>query len=335
MPLREREKVQKMLRRQLIILAILSTSAYAELLPERFGNYTRDAMKPIAVSDRPIWDEYGFDAAEQATYKSGSNRMEATAYRLKDPTGALAVFEWLRPADAKPLKLAAYAAASGNNSLILMGNYVLSFQGNRPTPADLKQIFIYLPKYDQSSLPSLRNNVPMNNLIANSERYVLGPAALQKFEPRIAPSLAAFHLGAEAQLARYKTKNGESQLAIFTYPTPQMARERLGAFQKIAGVVAKRSGPLVAVIVSPADADDAERLLAQVKYEPAIIWSQKIPEPQGNPGDLLMGIGVLSGVLIVLSLLFGFFLGGFRVALARFGLGSARETFTSLHLGKK
>ena len=107
------------------------------------------------------------------------------------------------------------------------------------------------------------------------------------------------------------------------------------AFQKIAGVLAKRSGPLVAVIVSPADLDDAERLLAQVKYEPAIIWSQKIPEPQGNPGDLLMGIGVLSGVLIVLSLLFGFFLGGFRVALARFGLGSARETFTSLHLGKK
>ncbi len=335
MPLREREKVQKMLRRQLVILAVLATSARAELLPERFGNYTRDAMKPITVADRQIWDEYGFDAAEQATYKSGANRMEATAYRLKDPTGALAVFEWLRPAGATPLKLAAYAAAYGNSSLILMGNYVLSFQGNRPTPADLKQIFFYLPKYDQSSLPSLRNYVPAMHLIANSERYVLGPAALQKFEPRIAPSLAAFHLGAEAQLARYKTKNGESQLAIFTYPTPQMARERLDAFQKVAGVVAKRSGPLVAVIVSPADADDAERLLAQVKFEPEIIWSQKIPEPQGNPGDMLVGIGALSAVLIVLSVLFGFFLGGFRVALARFGIGSARESFTSLHIRKE
>ena len=335
MPLREREKVQKMLRRQLLILAILATSAHAELLPERFGNYTRDAMKPITVADRPIWDEYGFDAAEQATYKSGTNRMEATAYRLKDPTGALAVFEWLRPAEATPLKLAAYAAAYGNSSLILMGNYVLSFEGNRPTPADLKQIFIYLPKYDQSSLPSLRNNVPVNHLIANSERYVLGPAALQKFEPRIAPSLAAFHLGAEAQLARYQTKNGESQLAIFTYPTPQMARERLDAFQKIAGVIAKRSGPLVAVIVSPPDADDAERLLSQVKFEPEIIWNQKIPEPQGNAGDMLMGISVLSAVLIGLSVLFGFFLGGFRVALARFGIGSARETFTSLHIRKE
>ncbi len=335
MPLREREKVQKMLRRQLVILAFLASAAHAELLPERFGNYTRGAMKPIAVPDRPIWDEYGFDAAEQATYTSGANRMDATAYRLKDPTGALAAFEWLRPADATPLKLAEYAAAYGNSSLILMGNYLLSFQGNRPTPADLKQIYIYLPKYDQSSLPALRNYVPATHLIANSERYVLGPAALQKFEPRIPPSLAAFHLGAEAQLARYKTKNGESQLAIFTYPTPQMARERLDAFQKIAGVVAKRSGPLVAVIVSPADADDAERLLALVRFEPEITWSQKIPTPQGNPGDMLVGIGVLSGVLIVLSVLFGFFLGGFRVALARFGIGRAHETFTSLHIGKE
>ena len=335
MPLREREEVQKMLRLKLVILAVLTVSARAELLPERFGNYTRGAMKPIAVADRPVWDEYGFDAAEQATYESGANRMVATAYRLRDPTGALAAFQWLCPAEATPLKLAEYAAGYGNSSLILMGNYVLSFERNRPTPTDLKQIFVYLPKFDQSSLPTLRNYVPPDHLIANSQRYVLGPAGLQKFEPRIAPSLAAFHLGAEAQLARYKTKNGESKLAVFSYPTPQMARERLDAFQKVDGVVAKRSGPLVAVIVSPPDADDAERILAQVKFEPEIIWSQKIPKPQGNPGDMLMGICILAAVLIGLSVLFGFFLGGFRVALARFGIGSAHDAFTSLQIGKK
>src|SRR6185436_14584235 len=113
---------------------------------------------------------------EQATYKSGANQLTAKAYRLKDPTGALAAFEWLRPADATALKLAPYAASSGNRSLVLMGNYVLSFEGNRPTPEDLKQIFVFLPKYDQSSLPALRNYVPTNRLIVNSERYVLGPA---------------------------------------------------------------------------------------------------------------------------------------------------------------
>jgi hypothetical protein len=324
-----------MLRRQLLILAAIAISANAALLPERFGNYTRGDLKPVTMADRPVWDEYGFDTAEQAVYKSGGNELTAVAYRLKDPTGALAAFELLRPAEATPLKLAEYAVAYGNNSLLVMGNYVLSFQGNRPTPADLKQIFVYLPKYDQSSLPALRNFVPASHLIPNSERYVLGPASLQKFEPRIAPSMAAFHLGAEAQLARYRTGNGESQLALFTYPTPQMARERLEAFQKIEGAVVKRVGPLLAVIVSPPNADDAEIVLAQVKYEPAITWSEKIPKPQGNPGDMLMGICVLAGVLIVLSVLFGFFLGGFRVAMARFGIGHAHESFTSLDLSKK
>ncbi|MEO8131415.1 MAG: DUF6599 family protein [Bryobacteraceae bacterium] len=324
-----------MLRRKLLIFAVLCGSAHGALLPEWFGNYKRTEIKPVVLPDRRVWDEYGFDAAEQAVYRSGANKMLTTAYRLKDPTGALAAFQWLRPDDATPLKLAEYAAGYGDSSLLLMGNYVLSFQGNRPTPADLKQIFVYLPRYDQSSLPSLRNHLPADHLIVNSQRYVLGPASLQKFEPRIAPSLAAFHLGAEAQLARYKTKNGESQLAVFSYPTPQMARERVDAFHKIDGVVAKRSGPLVAVIVSPPDADDAERILSQVRFEQEITWSQKIPKPQGNPGDMLMGICILAAVLIGLSVLFGFFLGGFRVALARFGIGSAHDAFTSLQIGKK
>src|SRR5437879_1220450 len=114
-----------MLRRNLLVLFALAVTAKADLLPERFGNYTRDALKPVTVTDRPVWDEYGFDTAEQATYKSGGNQLVATAYRLKDPTGAFAAFEWLRPAEATPLKLAEYAAAAGDTSFVLMGNYVL------------------------------------------------------------------------------------------------------------------------------------------------------------------------------------------------------------------
>ena len=327
-----------MLWRFSLISTIFLASLYAELLPERFGNYARESIKPPVLKDRAVWDEYGFDTAEQAVYKSGGNQLTATAYRLKDPTGAFAAFQWLRPADSaalKPIEHVGHGTASGNANLFQMGNYLLSFEGNRPSPTDLKQIFAYLPKFDQSSLPALSSYMPGRNLVLNSERYVLGPESLQKFEPRISPSIAAFHMGAEAQLARFRTRNGESQLAIFSYPTPQIARERLDAFQKIPGAVVKRSGPLVAAIISPSNADDAERLLAEVKYEPTVTWSEKIPKPQGNPGDMLMGICILAAVLIALSVLFGFFLGGFRVALARFGIGSARDSFTSLDLSKK
>ena len=239
MPLRKREKIQEMLWRKLVIFAIFTAALNAALLPERFGKYMRGDTKPVTVSDRPVWDEYGFDAAESAPYKSETAKTAVTAYRLKDPTGALGAFQWLRPAAAKPLKLTEYAASYGDASLILLGNYVLLFEGYQPTLLDLKQFAAFLPRYDQSSLPAIRGYVPTNHLIANSQRFVTGPASLQQFEPRISPSTAGFHFGAEAQLARYKTKNGESQLALFSYPTPQMARERQDAFQKIEGAVVK------------------------------------------------------------------------------------------------
>ena len=144
-------------------------------MPERFGNYTRGDVQAVTLTDRPVWDEYGLDKAEKATYKSGGNQLVMTAYRLKDPTGALAAFEWVRPVEATPLKLSEYSAGYGNNTFVQMGNYLLSFQGNRPTPADLKQILVFIPKYDQSSLPALRTHVPATHLIPNSEKYVLGP----------------------------------------------------------------------------------------------------------------------------------------------------------------
>ena len=93
-----------------------------------------------------------------------------------------------------------------------------------------------------------------NGLIPNSERYILGPVSLARFEPRIAPSLAAFHLGTEAQLGRYRTPKGDLTLAIFSYPTPNIARERQEEFPKVPGTIAKRSGPLVGVVVQPPDA---------------------------------------------------------------------------------
>ena len=83
----------------------------------------------------------------------------------------------------------------------------------------------------------------------NSERYILGPDGLAKFAPGIPPSVAAFHLGAEAQVAAFRAPAGEIRLAIFDYPTPQMAIQQYDGFAKLPGMMAKRSGPLVAVVL--------------------------------------------------------------------------------------
>ena len=62
--------------------------------------------------------------------------------------------------------------------------------------------------------------------------------------------------------------------------------------------MAKRSGPLVAVIVSPADPDAAERLLAQVSYQAEITRDEYVPTRRDNIGDLVINTFILIGILL-------------------------------------
>src|SRR5262249_46646532 len=223
--------------------------------------------------------------AEQAEY-DGPQKFTALAYRLQDSTAALGAYEWQRPADSKPSQLGKQVAEAPTQTILAHGNYLLVFQGYTPKIPELEALFQTFPKLDQSSLPALIEYLPHENLVPNSERYVIGPVGLKDFDPAIPASAAAFHLGSEAQIASFKAPGGEMKLAIFNYPTPNIARERLAEMQKLPGALAKRSGPLVAVILSPPSANDAEWLLSLVKYQATISWDQYVPTRRDNIGAL-------------------------------------------------
>jgi hypothetical protein len=122
------------------------------------------------------------------------------------------------------------------------------------------------------------------------------------------------------------------KLAVFSFPTPNIARERVAEMQKIPGALVKRSGPLVAVILAPPSADDAERLLSQVHYQATITWSERVRTRKDNIGDLIVNAFILIGVLLCFSLVAGFAFGGLRL-LARRGRKEDPEAMTVLHLG--
>jgi hypothetical protein len=271
---REREKIQEMLQQTLTLFLFLPLVAQATIFPEHIGTFDRSAPAALSMPDRALLDEFGLEATEQAAYKSDAKKFTATAWRFHDATGAMAFFQAHRPSGATPAPLVKLSAATSDGSIFGYGNYVFQFTGAVPLQADLLPVYAQLPKLEQSPLPALMGFLPTANVIPNSERYILGPVGLDRFEPRIPPSVAAFHLGAEAQLAKYKSPKGTLSLAIFYYPTPNMARERLVEFQKVPGAMVKRAGPLVAVTIDPPDLDSAERLLAQVKYETNLTWSQ-------------------------------------------------------------
>lgn len=317
---------------RLLLALILPVVSFAGIWPDTFGAFHRVAAKPIEVSSRPLWDEFGLQQAEQAQYEFQDKKFTGTAYRLQDSTGALSAFDAQRPADAKTSALGKLAVESGQSVILAYGNYLLTFEGYKPSVGEIDALIGTVPKLDQSPLPVLSGYLPEKGLVPNSERYVTGPVALEKFAPGISPSTAAFHFGAEAQLGTFRAASGEMKLAIFSYPTPQIARERLVDFQRISGAMVKRAGPLVAVVLSPPNADNAERLLAQIRYEPTLVLDEHVPGARDNIGNLVVNAFRLAGLLLVFCLVAGLAFGGFRAVLKRAGGRREAEAVISLHL---
>jgi hypothetical protein len=332
---REREKVQKMLQQALILL-LLGMPASAAIFPDKIGTFDKGSPTTLALPDKALFDEFGLEATEQAEYKSESRHFTATAWRFRDSTGAMAFFQAHRPSGANPAALAKLAVSTSDGTIFAYGNYVFQLTGAVPPAEDLQPLYAQLPRLEQSPLPILMSFLPASDLIPNSERYVLGPVSLDRFEPRIAPSAAGFHLGAEGQIGKYKSAKGPLNLAIFYYPTPGVARERQEEFQKIPGAMVKRAGPLVAVTIDPPDLDLAERLLAQVKYETNLTWSQKVPvnEVKGFARSMLTMIA-LSGVILGMCLVAGIAFGGFRILARKMGRRVEPDAMITLGLDGK
>lgn len=317
-----------------LIFLILGACAYAGILPDQVGPFKKRAPKTLSVPDRPLYDEYGLDATEQADYVSDWASFTATTWRFRDSTGAMAMFEARRPAGATVSNLAKLAVQTSDGKIFAYGNYVFQLTG--AVPADVAPFYADLPKLEQSPLPALYGDLPAQGLIANSQRYVVGPVSLDRFFPGISPSQAAFHLGAEAQVGKYSTAKGTLTLAIFNYPTPNMARDRATEFQKLPGAVARRAGPLVAVVLNPVDPDAAERILSQVKYETNITWNEKVPQNEvRNTARLVLNIFEFSGILILFCLTAGLLIGGLRYLSRKMHKGEDPQAMITLHLEGK
>lgn len=306
----------------------------AAIWPESIGPFHRTSASPASPADRPLWDEYGLKESETATYENGPTRFTGTAYRLQDTTGSLAAFDWQRPAKSTPSKIANLAAETADSLLVVHGSYLLWFEGYKPATAELAGVTQSLLNVDTTSLPVLPSYLPLQDRVANSERYVVGPTGLQKFNSGIPPSVAGFHFGAEAQLGIFHSPKGELTLAIFNYPTPQIAMQKVGDFEKLPGAVAKRTGPMVAVVLSPPDPDFAERLLSGIRYQAEVTRDEYVPTRRDNIGNLLLNAFILIGILLAFSVVSGLALGGFRALMRRGRRGEEGDAVISLHLGQ-
>lgn len=300
--------------RSLILAGLFIASVNGAIWPEHLGKYERRSDKPVAGQPSALPDEYGRDEAEEADY----GPFVVFAQRFKDSTGAYA------------------AALEMRESPRQVGNYLIACTGN--CPKNLASLVETLPKISHAALPTLRNYLPSKDLVARSERYILGPAGLQAAAPQIPASAVNFEFAPEGEAARYRTAHGEATLAIFSYPNMQMARQQAAILEKLPDAAVKRTGPLVALVLAPGGQAAATQLLGQIDYKATISSDdQQIPlviRPQ-TAAQMVLGILALAGIVLGFCLLSGIAFGAFRVVSRRFGYSDAGTPLTTLHLGDK
>lgn len=123
-----------------------------------------------AVPDPKLWQEYGFENEQTIT----QNDLTVTAWRFHDSTGALGAILSVPSATARQHY-----------------NYVLDFGAHQPTEAEMIGVVSTLKNIDSAPLPSLPGYLPAGPA-GKSQRYIIGPVALQRFAPRSRPRLLVF-----------------------------------------------------------------------------------------------------------------------------------------------
>ena len=171
---------------------------------------------------------------KSARYRErGPKASRSPGYRLQDTTGAMAAFDWQRPAKSTPSQA---GAAGGRHRvkdlLVVHGNYLLLFNGHKPEAADSKRnVRQACATWTPPCFRPCRPTCHPRDLVANSQRYITGPASLAKFVPGIPPSVAAFHYGAEGQLGTFHGPKGDMGHGDFQLPNPADCHAQGGRLQ--------------------------------------------------------------------------------------------------------
>ncbi len=318
-----------------LVLLGISVQARSAILPGVIGPWKQVSTSPLPVpGNQPLWQEFGLQDSAQGVYQRAGQTLHVQAWRLTDSTAALGAFQFLRRPDAHLapaplLELTPNAVTFPTGALLTLGNYVVRFEGAVPEPDATANMFRSMARFEHSMLPTFTSYLPDHQL-PNSQRYIGGPVALSQFFPGVDASAVGFHFGAEAAVADY---NPGLKLALFSYPTPAIARNREAELSKVPGSIVKRTGPLVAVVLHPQDGNAAERLLSQIRYQAVITTGEKPATLKDNPGNFMLNVFYLIIILMGFCLASGLVFGGIRMLFRRSGASGDGDEILALHLG--
>ncbi len=322
-----------------------SPAAAPPLLPTDFAGWSQSgpaqestAPETADAANAAVLKEYGFQEFVSAHYLNGDNKLNLRAIRFQDASGAYGAFTFYRRPGSIAEQIGRSAAWDGTHALFWNGATLVDATLDHVTPmtaSELRELAkdLPLPPGSANVAPPLPGYLPRQGLDLGLTHYSLGPEAYARTGGVLPASLVDFPASAEAVTALYSDRDGDGQVTLLIYPTPQLAAARLrdiDAFLKAGNtqatwpqplaesrpgsILTRRSGPIVAVISGSLPETVAHKLLNQINYQADIVWNN----PQGYISDgskvarLILGIFALTGILGGAAILLGLFLGGGR-----------------------
>jgi hypothetical protein len=321
-----------------LLLFLVAVPASAQgILPAVFAGWTAGNTS-AAPFKNPAADavsrEYGLVSGERTAYSRGKDILDVTLCRMSDPSGAYGLYSYLRSPEMAHASPGDHSVMSRDRAILLDGNLVLDVRGTdlQRFGQDLNALVAAVaPKSEQGPLPTLTEHLPVKGFVDRSDKYILGPVALNDFFPVSADDWLGFSHGAEAEVAKYRVGDRELNLLIADFPTPQVAQKRLADLQQMyhmnpatpdgnpSPLFAKRSITLLAIVSGAHTQAEADQLLTLVHSGSEVTWNEptfQFKEP--SIGAMIVGSIEGAGVLCVFAIVAGIAFGGFRLLVKRY-----------------
>jgi hypothetical protein len=322
----------------IFLLFFVNPASAQGVLPVSFDDWSSKTPTGTTIvsilGPSSVLQEYGFVSGEQATYSHGNETMAVTLYRMRDPSGAYGMYSYLRSPDMSHLSEGDHSVVSPEHALLLTGNLILDVTGKglQTHGRNLESLTTIVSRTaEQGPLPTLTEHLPVKGFVDRSDKYILGPVALNEFFPVSADDWLGFSHGAEAEVAKYNVEGRELNLLIADFPTPQVAQKRLVDLQQLyhlnpatpddnsSPLFAKRSITLLAIVSGARTEAEADKLLGLIQSGSEVTWNEptfQFKEP--SIGAMIVGSIEGAGVLCMFAIVAGIGFGGFRLIVKRY-----------------
>jgi hypothetical protein len=286
----------------------------------------------------PVIQEYGFLSGTVQSYTNKDKTISVTLYNMKDSTSAYGLYSFLRGPGMAHAAIAEHSCMSSARALVLDGATVVEITGsNRVNLSGLEPDFkalvtaLAIPPTEEP-YPDLYKRLPLRGFQEGTDRYVLGPIALNALIPLAAGDWAGFANGAEVETAQYKFSNNANRivtLIVVDYPTPQFAdkmlKEWAGKFNLNPdqpngkpALYAARKLTIVGLVAGAPNAEEAKALLAHLDSGEELTWNEPtFAVNESNINTVIASIIVGTGILCMFTLIAGLAFGGVRLVIKR------------------